>query len=68
MNQNHQKIIVLKSNMDRNIEIETYNTFEIDTDILRESNVLERIVFYIEHPRIFVQRLVRSVATLQWLL
>lgn len=54
--------------MDRNIEIETYNTFEIDTDILRESNVLERIVFYIEHPRIFVQRLVRSVATLQWLL
>jgi hypothetical protein len=68
MNQNHQKIIVLQSNMDRNIEIETYNTFEIDTDILRESNVLERIVFYIEHPRIFVQRLVRSVATLQWLL
>ena len=68
MNQNHQKIIVLKSNMDRNIEIETYNTFEIDTDILRESNVLERIVFYMEHPRIFVQRLVRSVATLQWLL
>jgi hypothetical protein len=66
MNRTHQKIIVLKSNMDRNIE--TYNTFEIDTDILRESNVLERIVFYIEHPRIFVQRLVRSVATLQWLL
>lgn len=68
MNRTHQKIIVLKSNMDRNIEIETYNTFEIDTDILRESNVLERIVFYIEHPRIFVQRLIRSVATLQWLL
>lgn len=68
MNRTHQKIIVLKSNMDRNIGIETYNTFEIDTDILRESNVLERIVFYIEHPRIFVQRLIRSVATLQWLL
>ena len=68
MNQNHQKIIGLKSSMDRNIELETYNTFEIETEVLHESNVLERIVFYIEHPRIFVQRLVRSVATLQWLM
>lgn len=54
--------------MDRNIELETYNTFEIETEVLHESNVLESIVFYIEHPRIFVQRLVRSVATLQWLM
>lgn len=54
--------------MDRNVRIEEYNTFEIDTEILRESNLLERIVFYIDHPRIFVKRLIRSVATLQWLL
>ena len=54
--------------MDRNIEPENDNSFEQQSKFIRESNVLERLIFYIDNPRIFIKRLVISFATLDCLL